>query len=395
MPTDYYELLGISRDADASTVKTSYRKLALKFHPDRNPDDPDAEETFKNLNEAYAVLSDPEKRARYDRYGSEDPGVQMGGGADIFDIFASVFGSGFASGGPRSGPSRGQAGEDLEARLAITLEQAREGATIQVEVERMTRCDRCEGDQTEPGKDGRTGCPTCGGAGQVRQQAQSLFGTVMTARTCPRCQGAGSIVTDPCTACSGRGRNLRQDAIEVTLPTGIDGGYRLRVPGEGNAGIDGGSNGDLYVYLELAPHEHFVRDGDDLRYPLEIGPAQAALGSSFEVPTLDGPEVLEVPPGTQPGREFRLRGKGMPRLRRSGVGDQIVTVHVVIPERLSRKARDLLHAYAEEAGEAIFEKETLLDRLKGVFAKRNRKGRDGRDEDRDDVHAERKSKVEA
>ncbi len=382
MPTDFYELLDVSRDADAATIKAAYRKLALKHHPDRNRDDPDAEDTFKRLNEAYAVLSDPEKRARYDRYGEADPGVGMGGAAngDIFDIFASVFGAGFATGGSRTGPTRGQPGEDLEARLTITLEQARAGASVPLSVERMTRCDRCDGDQTEPGKEGRTTCTTCGGVGQVRQQAQSLFGTVMTQRACPRCRGAGSVVTDPCTACSGRGRNLRKDTIEVTLPEGIDGGYRLRVPGEGNAGVDGGPDGDLYVYLDLAPHEHFVRDGDDLRYPLEIGPAQAALGSSFEVPTLDGPEVLEVPAGTQHGTEFRLRGKGMPRLRRSGHGDQIVTVHVSVPKRLSRKAREALQAYAEAVGEPIHEKETLLDRIKDVFQKRKRK----REEEPDD-----------
>lgn len=373
MASDYYELLGVPRDADVGTIKSAYRKLALKYHPDRNPDDAQAEETFKQLNEAYAVLSDPEKRQRYDTYGSVEEGAEFGG--DIFDIFNAVFGGGFATGG-RGPQPRGQAGEDLEARVEITLEQAREGATIPVELERMGRCARCGGDRAEPGSDGKTSCPTCGGVGQVRAQAQSLFGTVMTTRTCPRCQGAGEIVTTPCTGCSGRGRNLETATVDVTLPRGIDGGYRLRVPNEGNAGVDGGPDGDLYVYLDLAPHEHFVRDGDDLRYRLRIGPAQAALGSSFEVPTLDGPEVLEVPPGTQPGTEFRLRGKGMPRLRRGGSGDQIVAVQVVVPDRLSKRARELLTAYAEEAGEELHEKATLLDRLKDMFGGRRRRERD-------------------
>lgn len=374
MPTDYYELLGVSRDADGAAIKAAYRKLALKYHPDRNPGDAEAEETFKKVNEAYAVLSDDQKRQRYDRYGSEEGGAQFGG--DIFDIFASVFGGGFAQ--ATRGRAQGQPGEDLEARLEITLEQARQGASVAVEVERMARCEHCDGDRAEPGSDGKQTCPTCGGAGQVRAQAQSLFGTVMTTRVCPRCQGAGQVVTTPCSACSGRGRNLRTDTVEVALPKGIDGGYRLRVPRQGNAGVDGGMDGDLYVYLELAPHEHFVRDGDDLRHLLEIGPAQAALGSSFEVPTLDGPEVIELPPGTQPGDEVRLRGKGMPRLRRSGVGDQIVTVQVAIPEKLSKKARELLTAYADEVGEEIHEKHTLLDRLKDAFGGRARRRKDRR-----------------
>lgn len=374
MATDYYELLGISRDADAATIKASYRKLALKYHPDRNPHDSDAEEVFKRLNEAYAVLSDPEKRQRYDTYGSADAGAQFSG--DIFDIFSSVFGGGFASAGGR-GPMQGQPGEDLEARVRITLEQAREGTTIPVRLERMARCERCDGERAEPGSGGKTRCPTCGGAGQVRAQAQSLFGTVMTARTCPRCQGGGDVVTEPCTGCSGRGRNLETTTVEVSLPKGIDGGYRLRVPRQGSAGIGGGADGDLYVYLELLPHEHFVRDGDDLRFLLELGPAQAALGSEFQVPTMDGPEVLEVPAGTQPGAEFRLRGKGMPRLRRGGFGDQIVTVRVVVPASLSRRARELLAAYADEVGEEIHEKGTLVDRLKGMFGagRRREKGK--------------------
>jgi len=370
MPTDYYELLGVSRDADGATIKAAYRKLALKYHPDKNPGDKQAEETFKQVNEAYAVLSDGEKRQRYDQFGTADENATFAGG-DIFDIFASVFGGGF--GQPGRTRQRGQPGEDLEANLDITLEQARDGATIPLTLDRMTQCDVCHGDRVEPGSNGKETCPTCGGVGQVRSQAQSILGTVMTTRTCPRCQGAGEVVHDPCNACSGRGRNLRTDTIDVTLPTGIDGGYRLRLQGQGNAGVDGGPDGDLYVYLNLAPHEHFTRDGDDLHYKLELGPAQATLGASVEVPTLDGTEILDVKAGTQAGTTHRLRGKGMPRLRGSGHGDEIITIRIVIPEHLTPKAREHLLAYAEEAGEAIHETHTLLDRLKGVFQGRRKR----------------------
>jgi molecular chaperone DnaJ len=210
----------------------------------------------------------------------------------------------------------------------------------------------------------------------------------MTTRTCPRCRGAGVVVTTPCSACSGRGRNLRTETVQVTLPKGIDGGYRLRVPRQGNAGVDGGSDGDLYVYLDLAPHEHFTRDGDDVRYLLEVGPAQAALGASFEVPTLDGPEVIELPAGTQPGDEVRLRGKGMPRLRRSGMGDQVVAVRVVVPGKLSKRARELLREYAGEVGEELHEKHTLMDRIKEAFGGRGRRRKDRAEPSRSEADGE-------
>lgn len=359
---DYYELLGVSRSADGKEIKAAYRKLALKYHPDRNPGDHEAEEKFKQLNEAYAVLSDDAKRQRYDRYGSADEGATFTG--DIFDVFASVFGGGVVGGRPRR---QGHPGEDLETTLAITLEQARDGATVPIEVTRLTACDRCHGDRADPDGRGKETCPTCGGAGQVRAQAQSFFGTVVTTRTCPQCSGIGQIITDPCTRCSGLGRMEATDTVDVTLPRGIDAGYRLRIPRQGNAGVDGGAAGDLYVYIELEPDERFEREGDDLHVRLHVGLAQATLGSSFEVPTLDGPEVVDVPPGTQSGTEVRLRGKGMPRLRSVGSGDQVVTVVVDTPRKLSSKARELLQAYADEVGEVIHERETLLERVKHLF----------------------------
>lgn len=389
MATDYYELLGVSREADQGTIKSAYRKLALKYHPDRNPGDNEAEDKFKELNEAYAVLSDPEKRQRYDTYGSADPQAQFSG--DIFDIFSSVFGAGF--GGRRGGgrpAQRGQPGEDLETSLTVTLEQARAGETIPVNIERFGLCDRCNGARAEPGSEGKKTCPTCQGAGQVRAQTQSFFGTMVTAQVCPQCRGRGEVVITPCGKCVGSGRMRVTESVDVPLPKGIDGGYRLRVPQQGNAGLEGGRPGDLYVYIDLAPHEHFERDGDHLRYTLELGFAQAALGSAFEIPTMDDPEVLEIPPGTQPGTEFRLRGKGMPRLQQVGTGDLIVTAKVVVPRKLSGDAREALEAYADAVGEEIEAHETLLERVKGFFGKgRDGKGRDKGKEDKGKARVEK------
>lgn len=385
---DYYAILEVERTADAKTIKAAYRKLALAYHPDRNPGDQAAEERFKQINEAYAVLSDPEKRARYDRYGSVDDSIPLGG--DIFDIFASVFGTNFGAnfGGGRA-RQRGQPGEDLEAELTVTLEQARDGATVEVEVERLKACHHCHGERAEPGSNGRSTCARCGGAGQVRVQTQSIFGSVVTARTCPDCHGAGEVITTPCRVCNGRGREVTNDRIEVTLPRGIDGGYRLRVPREGNAGVDGAPAGDLYLYIEMEPHPFLERAGDDLHYRLEVGMAQAALGARFTVPTLDGEEELRLPAGTQPGTEFRLRGKGMPRLRQVGYGDQIVTVQVVVPQGLDGEAREHLLAYAAALGERVGERSgerdgdddqrgdngSVVDKVKGFFQGRRRAGR--------------------
>jgi len=367
MAADYYEVLAVPKDADAKTIKASYRKLALSYHPDRNPGDAGAEEKFKSLNEAYAVLSDPKKRARYDRYGSVDEGIPMG--SDIFDILSSVIGG---MGGTMSGRqrSRGRAGEDLEVRLEVTLEQARAGETIKVGVQRYTACEHCHGERAEPGTAGKETCARCRGAGQVRGQAQSLFGTVITSRTCPDCQGEGQIITNPCTVCEGRGRRFVDDEVDVALPRGIDGGYRLRVPHAGNAGTDGGLAGDLYVYIEMEPHPLFQREGDELHYRLDLGLAQAALGASFTVPTLDGEEDLSVPAGTQPATQFRLRGKGMPRLREPGSGDFVITANVVVPERLSAEARELLEAYAVEAGEQVDDHETVVEKVRNFFGRR-------------------------
>lgn len=390
---DYYAILEVERTADEKTIKTSYRRLALAFHPDRNRGNEEAEEKFKAINEAYAVLSDADKRARYDRFGSVDESIPMGG--DIFDIFASVFGANFGA-GPGGARSRqqGHPGEDLEAELVITLDQARDGATVAVELERMKACHHCHGDRAEPGSGGKSTCDSCGGAGQVRVQAQSIFGAVVTARTCPKCHGDGQIVTDPCRMCNGRGREISKDSVDVTLPRGIDGGYRLRVPREGNAGLDGGPAGDLYLYLQLEKHPFLERVGDDLHYELDLGIAQAALGADFVVPTLDGEEQLQVPAGTQPGTKFRLRGRGMPRLRQSGNGDQIVTANVKVPTGLGAQAREHLQAYAAEFGEETTQHESVADKVKGFFHGRRKKGRESAGAESQDAEGARENTSE-
>src|SRR5690606_33497013 len=264
-----------------------------------------------------------------------------------------------------------------EVELSVTLDQARAGETVAVKVQRHATCTHCNGDRAAPGSSGKQTCPTCRGAGQVRGQAQSLFGTVITSRTCPDCRGEGQLITEPCSVCGGEGRKLAVEEVDVALPPGIDAGYRLRVPHAGNAGVEGGPSGDLYVYIDMAPHPIYRRDGDDLHYELRLGLAQATLGATFTVPTMDGDEELRIPAGTQPMTEFRLKGKGMPRLRQPGSGDQVVTAKVVVPERLSAEARDLLAGYAVEMGEEIEEHETVVERVKGLFGRiKDRLGRD-------------------
>ncbi|MGL4611413.1 MAG: molecular chaperone DnaJ [Trueperaceae bacterium] len=375
---DYYELLGVDKNASAKDIKASYRKLALQYHPDKNPGDKAAEDKFKQINEAYAVLSDDQRRARYDRYGSADPQANFSG--DIFDIFNSVFGGGGGGFGFQTGGrgQRVQQGEDLEAELTITLEQARAGSTVDLNLEKLGTCDRCNGNRAEPGaENARQTCGTCKGAGQVRQQVQSFFGTMMTQTVCPTCRGVGEIITVPCTQCKGAGRTRLEEKIPVNLPKGIDEGYRIKVSRQGNAGVDGGPAGDLYVYIRLEPHPELIRREDDLYYELRLGFAQASLGSSFEIPTLDGPEVLRIPPGTQSGADFRLRGKGMPRLRQVGIGDQIVITNVEVPTKLTPKARELLEQYAAEMGEEITEHESLVDKVKGFFGKKSKQAKAG------------------
>ncbi|MCD0177452.1 molecular chaperone DnaJ [Deinococcus sp. 14RED07] len=370
---DYYELLGVARTASADEIKSAYRKLALKYHPDRNKEE-GAAEKFTQINEAYAVLSDAEKRAHFDRYGSApgagmpggDPFGGMGGaGFDPMDIFEQLFGGAVGGRGGRRGPARG---DDLETEAHVTLAQARAGEEIQVSVDRLTACGHCHGTKTEPGGKPPKTCSTCGGAGAVRAQARTIFGVVETQQACPTCRGEGQTVQDPCTVCKGRGRTLKSEKVSVKLPRGIDEGYRIRVSGMGNEGP--GGNGDLYVHIEMEKHPELRREQEHLIHTAKIGFAKAALGGQVTVPTLDGPQVVEVKAGTQHGELHRLRGQGMPRLQGSGSGDLIVEYDVIVPKpgQLTPEAREALHAYARAVGDEVNERhESLLGKVGKIF----------------------------
>ena len=375
-PMDYYELLGVTRTASAEEIKSSYRKLALKFHPDRNKEE-GAAEKFAQINEAYAVLSDTEKRAHYDRFGSApsagmgggDPFGGMGGaGFDPMDLFEQLFGGamgGMGGRGGRRGPARG---EDIETEAFVTLQQARAGEEVEVNIDRLTDCEHCHGSKTEPGGKPPIKCTTCGGSGAVRAQARTIFGVVETQNVCPTCKGEGQMLVDPCTVCKGRGRTLKAEQVKVKLPKGIDEGYRIRVAGMGNEGA--GGNGDLYVHIEMQKHPELRREAEHLIYPAKIGFATAALGGQVTVPTLDGPQVVEIKAGTQHGELHRLRGQGMPRLQASGSGDLIVEYDVVVPKpsQMNDQAKEALRAYAAAMGDEIYEKhEGFFDKVGKIF----------------------------
>lgn len=357
---DYYELLGVPRTASADEIKSAYRKLALKYHPDRNKED-GAAEKFAQINEAYAVLSDEEKRAHYDQFGSApgpggmpggDPFGGAGAGFDPMDIFEQLFGG---MGGRGRGPARG---DDLETEVHITFEQARAGAEIEVDVDRLTECERCDGSRTEPGGKPPKVCSVCQGAGAVRAQARTIFGVVETQQVCQNCRGEGKSIIDPCTNCQGRGRRLKQEKVKVKLPRGIDEGYRIRVAGEGNEGP--GGSGDLFVHIEMKPHSDLLREAEHLIYRANIGFATAVLGGKIIVPTLDGSQEVEIKGGTQHGDLHRLRGQGMPRLQGVGSGDLVVEylINVPKPSQLDEEAQNALRAYAEAMGDEVPDKHT-------------------------------------
>ena len=361
---DYYELLQVSRAASDQELKTSYRKLAMLYHPDRNPNNPEAEDKFKACSEAYQVLSDPEKRAAYDRYGhaafQAGPGGGnpfAGGAQDLGDIFGDLFGEMFNMGGSRRS-SRVQRGRDLRYDLTLEFEQAVFGVEKEIAIRRQEACEDCHGSGTANGKTPAT-CTQCGGRGQVRFQ-QGFFAV---AKTCARCNGTGTVMTDPCMTCRGEGLVAKKHSILVKVPAGVEQDTRIRYQGEGEMGRFGGPAGDLYVVLSVKAHKFFERDGDDLHCVLPISFPQAALGTELQIETLEGMSTIKVPEGTQSGRAFRLRGKGVPHLNEHGKGDLIVEIRVATPSKLSKAQRELI----QQLGETMSVENTLTSR--SLFAK--------------------------
>jgi len=364
-PKGYYRLLEVPPGASQEEIKKSYRRLARTYHPDANPGNPEAEEHFKLVNEAYAVLGDPEKRSQYDRFGTVGNGTGGYGpfrGQDPFsDMFGDFFET-FMGGGQRARANAPRQGSDLEAEVRISLREAAKGTTRTVAVSRREKCERCGGTGAEPGTKAEN-CPNCGGRGQVEQSARTPFGQFVTVVPCARCGGTGRVLSNPCHDCSGQGQKRTRREIEVRIPSGVDTGNRLRVNGGGDAGINGGPPGDLFVHIEVEPDPLFIRDGNDLHTQAVISFPQAVLGCQVEIPTLDGAEKKDLPPGTRPGDTFRLKGKGMPKLRGGGRGDLVVHVDVDIPRNLTDRARHLVEELAEEMGTPV-QPSSFLDRLK-------------------------------
>lgn len=361
---DYYEVLSVARTATEVEIKRAYRAMAVQYHPDKNPDDPAAEEKFKEAAEAYAVLSDSQKRAAYDRFGHQGVGAGSAGFdpgfsniEDIFDIFG--FGDMFGQRGGRR--TTVQRGSDLRYDLEISLEDAATGKDEKLRIPRLERCDECDGSGAEKGTTAET-CVTCGGSGQTRY-SQGFFSVM---RTCANCQGHGKVIKTPCKKCSGQGRVEKEKTIEIKIPAGVETGSRLRVTGEGESGVNGGPSGDLFIVLHVAAHENFERQGANLYSAVPITFAQAALGAEIKVKTLDSEENLKVPAGTQTGTVFRIKGHGMPNLGGRGKGDLFVAVTLVTPKTLSKEQRQLLEQLAE-IEDVDFSDESFIDKVRNIF----------------------------
>lgn len=357
---DYYEVLGVQKGASDTEIKKAYRKLAKENHPDLNPGNAEAEARFKEVNEAYEVLSDSDKRSRYDQFGfaGVDPNYGAGGFGggfdggfdfgDLGDIFGSFFGGGFGGGGrTRNGPQRG---ESIRMRMNLTFEEAAFGCEKDVVVERIESCDHCHGSGAAAGTSPET-CPTCHGSGQVQQRRQTPMGVFATTAPCPQCGGKGKIVKTPCDHCGGNGQVRRRKTVKVTIPAGIDDGQTISLRSQGHAGKNGGPAGDLLLVMSVAPHKLFKRDGVHVYLDAPITFVQAVLGDELEIPTIDGKVKYEIPEGTQTGTTFRLRGKGIPQVNGRGRGDQYVTVHIETPKNLNREQKEALKKFAESLGE--------------------------------------------
>lgn len=357
---DYYELLGVDRNADESELKRAYRKMAMKYHPDRNPDDKEAEAKFKEINEAYEILSDKEKRNLYDQFGHAGVNQNMGGGGGFQggfggfeDIINEMFGGGFGGGfggTRRQGPRKGA---DIRADVTMTFEEAAFGKKETIEFYRTEDCPTCGGDGAEPGSSSHT-CTKCNGTGEMRVAQRSLFGETISIRTCDACSGRGKVIENPCHTCKGKGRVKKKKTIDVDIPAGVFNGAQMNLRGEGDLGQKGGPRGDVIVVVRVKPHKSFQRDGNDVFLEMPISYAQSVLGAEIGVPTLDGKVQFKIPPGTPSGKQFRLKGKGVPVLNGYGRGDQYVRVYVEVPKNLTGKQKEALKAFAKAMGEPGF-----------------------------------------
>ena len=379
---DYYEVLGVGKSADEKEIKKAYRKLAMQYHPDRNPDNKEAEEKFKEINEAYEVLSDETKRRNYDQFGHEGVngqgfggqgfggGFGSGGFEDIFgDIFGDMFGGGFGGSGRqrRRGPERGA---DIRQNITIDFEEAAFGKKASIKINRSEECDKCSGTGSKPGTSKKT-CPTCNGAGEVRTVQRTPFGNIASSRPCGTCGGEGEIIESPCDKCHGTGSTRKVKTIEVDIPAGIDGGQMKKLAGQGEVGTKGGPRGDLYIVVNIRNHSLFTRDGYDVYLEMPISFSQVALGGEIEVPTLDGKVVYNVPAGTQTGTVFRLREKGIKKLRGNTRGDQYVKVVVETPKNLTDRQKELLRELAKESGDEVHEKKRSFgQKIEDMFKKK-------------------------
>ena len=376
---DYYEVLGLKKGASDEEIKKAFRKMAMKYHPDRNPDDKEAEEKFKEANEAYSVLSDPDKKSKYDRFGHAgvDPNAGFGGfggGAggfggfeDIFDMFGGFGGFGGFSGGARRNPNQPKKGRDLQKAITITFEEAAFGVKKDIEISKFVNCSTCNGEGTKPGTSKKT-CPTCGGSGQVAETKRTAFGAFQNITTCHQCGGTGTIIEEPCPDCKGTGRVRKTIKLSIDIPAGVDNESVIPIRGQGEPGTNGGPAGDLYIGITVKPHKLCERRGNDLYSEMPITFEQAALGAEIVVPTLEEKVSYKIPAGTQPGTVFRLKNKGIKYLRREAKGDLYVKVNLEVPTKLNGKQKKAISRMAETVTEECYQKKSnFAEKLKEIF----------------------------
>jgi len=374
---DYYDILGVSRQASPEEIKKAYRKIAIKYHPDKNPDDKEAEDKFKEAAEAYEVLGNPEKRQRYDRFGHEGVGGTGGFGQggmsmdDIFQQFGDMFGGGGGFGDMFGGGGRGRRGRrgtNLRVRIKLTLEEVAEGTTKNIKLKRQVACDSCNGTGAKNGTAFKT-CDTCGGSGQIRRVANTMLGQMVTASTCPTCNGEGKIITEKCDSCGGDGVQPKEETVEIKIPAGVEDEMQLAMRGRGNVPPRGGEAGDLIILIEEEEHEHFTRDGQNVHYQLHINFADAVLGTSMEVPTLGNPVKIKIDPGTQSGKILRLRGKGIPDVNGRVKGDQLIHVNIWTPQELTKDERKMVEKLrdSENFNPKPEKGRTFFDKMKEFF----------------------------